>query len=195
MPDSTTILRRAIRERRLVRVTPRERDESIHGYPLVLTRDLLLLHQVDDFRLDGFAVLPSENVERARCGRYETKCDQILDGEGIKRQVRRESPVRGLPVELNWVSLFSHLKKRDTHVIVETEPLARKSARGETMFYLGLIVGVADDQVRIVSYNALGKWDRRPTAVFFDRLSVVQFDTHYANVFSRHVSTPPTSKR
>ena len=78
----------AISRRAQVRL---DRDEisarHVHGFPLRLESDLLLVHEVNDFRLDGYVVLRLRDITWVRDGECERFCEEVLKGEGHLAQV------------------------------------------------------------------------------------------------------------
>ena len=168
----------------MVRVTQRKSDYSIHGDPIALSEGLLLIHVIDEVHYDGYCVVPLSTVERVRSGRFERAFERVFDA--LCPQRRATAPA-GIEIS-SPVSLFAGLRASQRYVIIETAALDARARRGEKTFYIGPIVGLADDAVAVHSFNAVGRWDRRPTRVRYDRISRMRFDCEYINAWSKFLT-------
>lgn len=68
------------------------------------------------------------------------------------------------------------------HMIIECED----EEEDVEDFYIGTLVATSDNGIRFRHFDALGYWERRPSTIVLADISRVQFDTPYANIFSRH---------
>jgi hypothetical protein len=183
-----SILRRAIRTRSTVRVALDVKDEYVHGFPLALSDEFLLMREERDLWLDGYYVIPLWNFKEVRAGRFERSLDRIAKREGWLRKLGK--PPRGVSID-SPALLLRGLQRRGRPIIIETTGLIPKSRPGESVLLIGPVVKVGDDAVWIHNFSATGKWDRRPEKVRFDDIATVQFASNYINVWRRNLD-PPT---
>ena len=179
-------LTRLIGQQKKVQVTRAYPGEPIHnGFVLGLGRDLVLLHQFNDFYPEGLTALRIADIKRVRSGKHERFWEKMFRAEGIMEQV-------GISYEVlldDFRSLLAALHGRGQHVIVESE--GRKSADQDD-FTIGRVVDLGEDAVSILNFDPLGVWDDEPCVIDYDDITKIQFDTPYLNTMSKYLrgSTP-----
>ena len=181
------ILRRAVRDRGAVRVTLDANDEYVHGFPVALSREFVLMREVSDLRLDGYYVIPLWNIKAVRAGKFERSLGHIAEREHWRDKL---TPPRGVDID-SEMSLLRGLQQLARPIIIETVGLVMKNEPGEPVMLIGPIVKVGEEAVWIHNFDATGKWDRRPKKVLFNDIATVQFAMNYINVWRRNLQ-PPT---
>ncbi len=87
---------------------------ALYGFVLAFSSDLVLIHLLDDFRLDGYRILRVRDISKVRRSYVPSR---ILKAEGILAQV-------GLACSIDlksWQSVFRDLKALGRNIIVEGE--------------------------------------------------------------------------
>ena len=171
-----------------VRVTLRSPpEERVYGFPLSVSEEMLLLREIDDYRVNGFHAIPLGNVQGLRSGPYERFSERILKAEGLAARARKGklAPVESMPVFLRW------LLARRRNVIVQASNLSGRPR--EERFYLGRLARVGAAIAELREVDALGRWSRSLTALPFNEITEVEFDDHYSRVFSKYA--PLTIRR
>jgi len=146
--------------------------------PLAIGRSLVLLQNIDDFDLDGYVVLPRNDVASVRSDESERFVERVLRDEG---ELRNVSPPP-FPVALDsWAGLFSTIAAAGEIIIVECE------ANPDEDFCIGVVTGVTDGAVGIHQFDFVAMWDDAPTVVAYDDITRVRFGDRYSRVFPRYL--------
>ncbi len=154
-----------------------EGAENVHGFLLGATTELLLLHELTEFHIDGFRVLPRRDVEVASHAKAQRYRAAILRAE---RQTPDASILSAVDLT-GWDALLRSLKARARNVIVENERLESE------WFVIGEVLRVNKRSAAVRGFDALGRWDPEPTRVKYEEITSVQFENEYVNVFSKYL--------
>jgi hypothetical protein len=147
---------------------------NLYGFVLAYSTDLVLIHLIDDFRLDGYRILRVRDISNIKRTKVPMR---ILKAEGILKHVGLASPID----LTSWESVFRDLKLIGMNIIAEDEQ------PGIEAFTIGKIVRVNKKSVSMRYFDATGKWDKHLTRCPYEQITRAQFDCNYVNVFSRHL--------
>jgi len=148
-----------------------------NGFPLALDGDLLLVRTLDDFFLDGFAVMRVRDLVEVRDGAAERFFHKALRAEGLLDAL---APAPDVPLR-SWRAVFDAVRARYRFAIVECE---RDDDAG---FYLGELVADDDRDSAALHYIQIdGTREGAVTRVPLDEVTLVRFDERYVNLFGRH---------
>lgn len=154
---------------------------SIGGFLLEASKNLLMLQKEEDFRLDGYSIIPQDQYISIEHSKFDKAIKKILSKEGI---LKSQYGVKHAVDLTDWKSVFHSLKDLDLHVIVECENCK------DTVFLIGPIKKIGKKSVEILFYNAMGELETKPTSVQYKDISIVSFDNNYLNVFRKYLKTP-----
>lgn len=175
-------LQELVQQRQVIRLTPKHRpEEKLYGIPLTVTDEFILLHEVREFHLDGYLVLPLANVKGVRRKEAEETTHRILEAEGALKNLGLSDPVS----LSSFQDLFESLQANGMNVSVEACEQMGKWI--EDFFLLGRIVEVGEKGMRIQPFDAMGQWEPTATRVPFRRILSVTFNNEYMNVFSKYL--------
>lgn len=172
------VLDRAIERRQKVqleRITG-GRTTYWNGFPIERTADFVMVRTLDDFRLDGFAVLRLGDVVAARSGDPERFFERVLRSEGLLERMPSPGPIR----LDNWVNIVEDVGARHKNAIVECEALDQPE------FYLGELVDVDHDALRLLYIHVNGTKEVEPTRVPLDDVTLVRFCERYLELFAKY---------
>jgi hypothetical protein len=166
---------------RNVRVTTEVDGESEHrhGYVVGVSRQILLLHSVENFHLDGYLAVCFRDISKVRIGKYERTVDRIMKHLGVHSLI-------GCPPWLRygtWPSFFRSLKEAGKCVAVESR-LANVNT-----FALGEVLEVGRESVSVREFSATAKWCTEPLSTGYKEISVAFFDDEYGRVFYEFMCT------
>ncbi|MEO3407199.1 hypothetical protein AAFN85_24995 [Mucilaginibacter sp. CAU 1740] len=162
----------------------KNKEETRNGYILDFSDNLILIQQTDDFKLDGYAILPISQVQKIRYNRSEKYFNKIMQWEN-----RLETLGIKYPIDLdNWRSAFKSLKALDLKVIAECESEVIDS------FTIGPIAKVGKKLIHITYFDAAGYLDDGPTSIDYESLTRVAFDSEYINIFSKYIRQRKAAK-
>ena len=151
--------------------------EVLHGFVLGHSRELVLLHTVREFHLDGYSIVRVRDIDAVRCGRHEKFFLRMLRSEGVVREV-------GLANRVSLTNMSSALKAlahEDRIVSVECE------TDDDETFYAGKVRGVKAKSVELRTFDALGTWDAKPDTIETASITLLSWDTEYLRVFAKHL--------
>jgi hypothetical protein len=134
------------------------------------------LLQSDDFKFDGYQVVPVSQIKKIRYGKSEKYFDKIMRWEN-----EMEKTAISYPVDLNnWAALFKSIQSKKINVIVECE------ASNIESFTIGPIEKVGSKYIYILYFDAEGYFDDSATSIDYDSITKVTFESRYVNIFSKY---------
>lgn len=151
--------------------------ELNRGYIVDYSKDFIIVHETDDFKVLGYIVFPINQIKELRYNNDDKFYNKMMIWE-------KEYDKVGIPYKINlsdWQSMFKSIKTLDLGVIVECE-----HPKIET-FTIGPIIKASKTAVHILYFNAKGISDEKPTSVAYNEISKVMFDDRYVNVFSKYL--------
>lgn len=171
-----------IQLRRAVRIRPKHAtDQTLHGFPLVLSDNFVVLQEIREFHLDGYAIVPLKSIYAVRSGPVERAIERVLQGEGIYDKV-------SLPYALNldsFADVFRSLQQTGKNIIIEVLEFERQYINED--FVIGKIVGMSPRSVAILNFDDTGICDIEPTVISYKNIKWISFDSEYINLFSKYL--------
>lgn len=161
--------------------------EYRNGRVLELSRELVLVRMLDDFRFDGFEISRIDDVIGLRSDRSERFFEFVMAAEG--RDQRLPSPPS---IDLtNFESVLLGLLEHDPVVAIECEGRLDESGRPD--FHLGKLLSVGP--VVEVSFVGIdGSHDPVPSRLRLEHITRIEFGTDYLRLFEKYAdwgaSTP-----
>ncbi|MBE9584902.1 hypothetical protein IM792_10625 [Mucilaginibacter sp. JRF] len=155
-----------------------------NGYILDLSDDLVLIHESDDFKIDGYSIIPFDQIKNARFNKSDKYFDMMLKSELIADKA-------GIDYKIdlnNWKSAFRSLQAHNKNVIVECQHPEIDS------FTIGPIEKVKSQHLEVLNFDVEGYLDDEPTTIDYASITYVAFDREYINVFSKYLRTRDNKK-
>ncbi len=168
-----------LQERNLVSIYRDEIDnQSIEGYILGLSPELVVLQYVHDFRLDGLRVLRVQDI---------TEVDQSDSCEFQQALMRKEGLEALVPFDVafsthNWQQVIGQFSQDHPILIFECE------AAEENNFVIGRLLAMDSTTVTVLQFSGAGVWDDDPTTLAFSDITSCQVGSNYLNVYARHLA-------
>ena len=151
--------------------------EKSHGYVVDFSKNFILLHETDDFQLDGYSIFPIKSISEIQSNSKDKHYDKIMHSERVTDDVSNK-----YSIDLtNWTTIFKSIKVLGLNVIVENEDPGDKS------FDIGPITKVTKTAVYVRYFDAQGYLDKEPTKISFGLLTIVKFDGRYVNTMSKYL--------
>lgn len=149
-------------------------DESrFHGFVVGLSRKLVVLHELDEFHLDGYRVLRANDIVKVRMGKFEKTFDRVFGDLELENTIGRPEWLRFE----DWRDLFRSLQPQDKCVSVES------ALHKVDVFSLGWIEKVGKRKLTLRSFSASAKWYSKPDRFFYEDITEATFDAEYNRVF------------
>lgn len=170
--------------KRAVTITPKypPYDTAI-GFPLAVTEEMVLLHEVMEFHLAGYSVMPIHEIRAVRSKKAERALERIFEAEGLMKKVG----ISELPPLNDWPELFGWFKRANRLIQVEFFEAAEPGFSDES-FAIGRITGLSSRSVAVLSFDPSGNWDSEATVAAYDNIKRVRWDTEYINIFSKYLA-------
>ena len=151
--------------------------ENLEAYVVGVGSELVLLHVVEDFHLDGYCILPRAHVERARHSSLERYRGAILRAEKVRTQVGFDGEI-----DLDgWNGAFKSLKTLGEPIIVEDE------REGSEEFVIGRIERVNKKSASIRGFDPIGRWYDDPTRFKYEDVTSLVFGSEYVTIYSKYL--------
>lgn len=165
--------------RSLVTIRRKKIDgNSIQGFLLVHSDELIVIQYVYDFNLDGLMALKTSDVTSIESTMTDIFQTQLLAEEGQLSKVNFE-------LKLNvdsWATLINELRPNFKFLILEAESSEPPN------FYLGEILKATKDSVSIRCFSGAANWDDEISELALQDITALQAGNNYALVYERYFS-------
>lgn len=156
-------------------------EEEIHGVPVDLSTDFMVLQEISDFYMYGFIVLPLDGILEVSRDAADAFIEHILVKEGIMAQVGRKHDI-GLG---SWQEIFEGLKQTGLSVSVHIDVDGDEDDFGD--FLIGPVTLVEEESVSIHPFDPEGVSADVQEEIYYDVISRVAFDEPYANMYTKYL--------
>jgi hypothetical protein len=153
------------------------------GFPLAVTEEMLLMHEIIEFHLAGYSVMPIYEIRSVRSKKAERMLERIFENEGLTQKIGIAEP----PPLNEWPELFTWFKRQNKLIQVEYFDTPEPGFSDEA-FAVGRITGLSSRSVAILNFDATGNWDSEATVIAYDNIKRVRFETEYINIFSKYLT-------
>jgi hypothetical protein len=169
--------RRFQRQRSLVSLRRAGVDEnSIQGFVLGVSAELVLLQYVYDFRLDGLMILRIADISEINCSKTDQFQEGLLQVEGLLRSIPFD-----YSIDLStWPTAIAGLGEDYPLLVLECELL------DEPDLAIGRILEVGAEEVCVKYFTGAANWLEEPVLLEFSEITCCQVGTNYLNVYQRH---------
>ncbi len=153
---------------------------SLSCIPLSIGAELLLLQEDEDFRFDGYRIVPWANIRSIVYDQRERFFEKLLKAQG-------ELPLATPPPRIslqNWKSALGSLKNTGENIIVEWYD------DGELVFFIGQITRLDQKSLSFCQFDSMGEW-YESYPVPYESIIDIRFRNRYIEVFTREVGTSP----
>jgi hypothetical protein len=169
--------------KRAVTITPKYPPyDTAMGFPLAVSEEMLLLHEIVEFHLAGYSIMPIYEIRAVRSKKSERMVEKIFDAEGITPKIG----IADVPPLSDWPDLFQYFRRAQRFVQVEFFETNEPGFSDEA-FAVGKITGLSASSVAVLNFDTSGRWDSEATVIAYDNIKRVRFDTEYINVFSKYL--------
>jgi hypothetical protein len=164
----------------------KEKETLLNGIILKMSDKFLLVQRIEDFLINGFAIIRLDQFERIYFGKFEKAYKRIL----ILENVLNEQPDVNMNINLNsWQSIFESLRKLDFHVSIECEDLEEPS------FNIGPIKRISESSVSVQYFDPTGLLDDINTIIKYDNITLLEFGDRYSTIFRKYLRLPNKKRK
>jgi len=169
--------------KRAVTITPKYPPyDTAMGFPLAVSEEMLLLHEIVEFHLAGYSIMPIYEIRAVRSKKAERMVEKIFESEGITAKIG----IPELPPLNDWPDLFQFFRRAQKFIQVEFFETAEPGFSDES-FAVGKITGMSARSVAILNFDTSGQWDSEATVIAYDNIKRIRFDTEYINIFTKYL--------
>lgn len=162
----------------LCRVGYKYDDFLRYLFPLMANDKLFLSSKENDFDFGGYHIGKISNIDTIDTRTKGDKLFDIIDAEGLQKYLELPN------VDLSdWKTVFESLQKLKKYIIVKNE----KDYESECSFVIGEIFKVTSKYVTMRNFDCDGKWEENLYEIPFSKITSVEFNTRYCNVFSKYI--------
>lgn len=176
--DIIDIINDSIEAKKLCRIGYQYDDVLKFCFPLLISDGLYLSSIEGNFEFCGYHIGMISNIYMADTKTKGDRIFDIIEAEGISKYMN----VPDIDIS-DWKSVFESLKKYDRYIIVKNE----KDYDSSFFLVTGKIVKVTSKYVVMQIFDCDGEWDERLHQIPFSKITSVEFDTRYCNVFSKYI--------
>ena len=151
--------------------------DIIHGFPIKMSNELLLMSVINDFHDEGFAILRLSDITDA----YSKEIDDFYEKICIFENIGTKS-VDFVQDITDWVFVLKQLMSHKGFISIQCETQIEKCT-----FYLGKMNNIEDDGVIFKDIGMDGVWDIEEHKIYFDEITQVAFDDNYSKMFYKYV--------
>ena len=148
----------------------------VHGFVLDFNDNFVLIQQIDDFKLDGFAILPLRTIKKVRYSELEKNFEYIMEEELLLNDF-------GINYSIdltNWQTIFNSIEHNEKFAIIECEQA------WINRFLLGKLTKAKKKKIEILYLEAKGIFEEYVTEQKYKEITIVRFDEIYINLFQKY---------
>jgi len=169
--------------KRAVTITPKYPPyDTAMGFPLAVSEEMLLMHEIVEFHLAGYSIMPIYEIRAVRSKKAERMVEKIFEGEGLMGRIG----IADVPPLNDWPELFQYFRRAQKLVQVEHFDTVEPGFSDEA-FTVGKITGLSARSVAIRNFDTAGQWDSEATVIAYDNIKRIRFDNEYINIFSKYL--------
>ena len=163
----------------LVSISREKFDENtIHGFVLGESENLLLINYVYDFNLDGFMVLRKEDISLLETSKTDIFQTELLKSEGVYEKVNFDSKYN----LSSWKEFIESVVIDHKYFIIEEEVYE------EPIFTIGTIDQVRKKSLTMKCFSGTGNWVDEPEKIKYADITKLLIGNNYINVYERYFS-------
>ena len=168
----------SIENKNLCRISYKYNDFLKFLFPLITNNKLFLSSIEGDFDFSGYHIGKISNIDTVDIRTNGDRLFEIIKAEGLSKYF--DVPDINLS---DWKTVFESLKKRNGYIIVKCE----KDYDTEYAFVIGKVVKITTKSITMKNFDCDGEWEEKAYNIPFSKITCVEFNTRYSNVFSKYI--------
>ena len=151
--------------------------DTIMGFPLRISDNLLLINVINDFHDEGYSLVRTKDISDIYSKESDKFYEKICKLENVGcGEVKVINDISNMPISLE------QLKNYDGLLSVQCEGQIEKCT-----FYLGKIIELTSDSILFRALDMFGKWDKDPDNIPIDEITQMTFGDNYSKMFFKYV--------
>ena len=151
-------------------------SNRIQGFILGYSEDLIFLHYVYDFRLDGLMVLRRSEISEIELSKTDKFQKELLIKEGVFSKVdfSLKYPLT------SWHDFIKYASSKHRYFVFEEELLEEPS------FVIGKVESINSEKLHVKYFTGIARWEDELSVVDLSELTSCQISNNYLNVYERY---------
>ncbi len=177
MMEYENIIKSCIASKKQVTIEREEvDDEPITAIPIMISQQLLLIHYLYDFYMDGYKVLCISDISKIERGEMEEFHDEIISKEGILNLLC--TPKVSIS---SWNDFFNSMMNENRLIDISLE----KVQNGKT-FFVGKVRTAKKNFLEFQEMDGLGNYKQEITKLFYKDITLVSFGNRYSELLDKY---------
>lgn len=151
-------------------------DEPITAIPIMRSQQLLLIHYLYDFYIDGYKVLCISDVTKIERGEIEEFHDEILLKEGMLNLLH--TPKVSIS---SWKDFFNSMMEENRLIDISLE----KVEYGKT-FFVGKVRAAKENFLELQEMDGLSNYKSEIAKLFYKDITLVSFGNRYSEFLDKY---------
>ncbi|MGM9937699.1 MAG: hypothetical protein ACI38A_10160 [Candidatus Ornithomonoglobus sp.] len=179
--ESREIIQYHIDEKMLIDIERNDiaSEETIHGFPLMLSQKFLLMTVIYDFHDEGYCILNTEYITDAYSHESDAFREKICISEGL-RDIPCPEFLKGLQ---NYRQILENLQGYNGFISIQCEKEQQKCN-----FFLGKINSAENDRVIFHCFGADGMWDDKYDEIMYNDITQITFGDNYSKMLYKYMN-------
>lgn len=151
-------------------------DEPITAIPVMISQQLLLIHYLYDFYLDGYKVLCLADITEIERGEIEKFHDKIIDKERMLDSLCNPN------VSISsWESFFDTIIKENKLIDISLEKVQNRAS-----FFVGKVKAAEKNYLELLEIDGLGIYKKEATKILYSDITLVSFGNRYSEFLNKY---------
>ena len=148
------------------------------GFPIIISKQLLLMTVINDFHDEGFAILKLSDISDAYSKESEVFYEKICISENIGTKI--PDYIKDIT---DLRSVVKQLQNYKGYVSIQCENQIETCS-----FYLGKIDAVEQDGVIFRDIDTDGVWDDEVHKILYDKITKITFEDYYSKMYYKYTA-------
>lgn len=171
------VIKSCIAQKKQMTIEREEIDEEpITAIPIMISQQLLLIHYLYDFYLDGYKVLCLADITEIERGEIEKFHDKIIEKEKILDSLSVPNVSIG-----SWESFFNTIIKENRLIDISLENVLNRVS-----FFVGKVKVVGKNHLELLEIDGLGFYKKETTTIFYSDITLVSFGNRYSEFLNKY---------
>ena len=149
------------------------------GYIFEQNKKFIIMNDMYDFTYDGLVIVKKSDISEIKHTKNEKFFTKILAKENIKKSIINTWEQRKISLQ-NIETIFTQIQSLQIPVILECQ------YGNDDRFIIGPIEKIGTKKVKVKYFNAQGEYDFKPVSAEYKDITVIRFDSPYANIFYKY---------
>ena len=156
-----------------------DKNEKMLGFPLNISKELLLISRIIDFRDDGYEIIRLRDISDAYSKESQAFYEEICIKENLRNKAIQENPVKDIT---NFISVATQLSNYDKFISIQCE------FEDSGLYHsIGKISDIKGHLIYFHHFDLQGIWENEKMVIPIDKITLIGVNSYYANTFYKYM--------